>query len=329
MQSLIGDLRLDDEPRREAAIARLAVIGRRAVPHLLDLLGEPGPSSSRTSALRTLERIGDERALADILRSLDDADAGVVVAAISAARRLLGSARGTEAVDRLTSIAIDPDRPDRVRLAALDALADLPRKTIAPLWKALRGDRSAAIKRYVVAGPGRATADAPADLTTAAAGELPSDPAATKLLVAATAGQAPLATLHRLVQVLRDREAAEKDMAIRLEWMTVRAAVHQALAARDSRVALYDLRETLEAAQTALPVEFLAAIGALGDASCLEAIATAYAATTKGQQPDWWQRHLVQAFRTIVKRERVTPRHASLKRVQTRWPEAARTLIGR
>ena len=68
----------------------------------------------------------------------------------------------------------------------------------------------------------------------------------------------------------------------------MRGRVHVALAARGSRIALYDLRESLEAAAPAtsfsgpLPVDFLAALSTAGDASCLEAVTAAYARTGPG-----------------------------------------------
>ena len=135
---------------------------------------------------------------------------------------------------------------------------------------------------------------------------------------------------HRLVEVLHAREDTERLAKKRAEWTAVRAGIHQALAARGSRVALYDLRETIEGARTPLPVEFLAALSAIGDRSCLDAIAAAYAKGRQSHQgrSDWWQRHLAEAFRTIVKRERMTMKHAAIKRVRARWPDVDRILAG-
>ena len=42
-------------------------------------------------------------------------------------------------------------------------------------------------------------------------------------------------------------------------------------------MALYDLREALKATAAPLPVEFLTALSLVGDTSCLEAIAAAFA----------------------------------------------------
>jgi hypothetical protein len=97
-----------------------------------------------------------------------------------------------------------------------------------------------------------------------------------------------------------------------------RAAAHVTLAQRGSRLALYDLRESLEAARGGLPVEFLMAITLIGDATCLEAIAAAH---SKAKPKDaWWRRHLVEAFQAVVKREQITRRHAAMKKIEKRWP---------
>jgi hypothetical protein len=106
----------------------------------------------------------------------------------------------------------------------------------------------------------------------------------------------------------------------------VRGALHQALALRGSRVALYDLRESLTesaggAASTPLPVTFLAALHVLGDESCLEPIAAAFVRANPDDER--WRQQLASAFRTIVKRQKLTRRHAALKRITARWPAAA------
>ena len=146
-------------------------------------------------------------------------------------------------------------------------------------------------------------------------------------LIAAQAARAPLASLHRLVGVVRARESAERGDA-RTDWLVARAAIHLALAARRSTVALYDLRETLEAAKEPLPVGFLAALTGIGDASCLEPLAAAYA-RAKGPRHDWWRTHLASAFQDIVRREHLTRRHAAVKKVLARWPDAAAALLPR
>jgi hypothetical protein len=69
-------------------------------------------------------------------------------------------------------------------------------------------------------------------------------------------------------------------------------------------------------------VELLAALSLVGDASCLEAVAAAYAKSGAAgrAQTDWWRQHLTDGFHTIVKRERLTRRHAVMKKIMKRWP---------
>ena len=129
---------------------------------------------------------------------------------------------------------------------------------------------------------------------------------------------------------MREREAAETG-ARRTEWTRVRGRAHVALAERGSRIALYDLRESIEAARSPLPVEFLAALTTAGDTSCLEAIASAYVGATSpttpnGEQSDWWRDHLAEAFGVIVRREGLTRRHAQVKRIEKRWGAAIEQL---
>jgi len=102
------------------------------------------------------------------------------------------------------------------------------------------------------------------------------------------------------------------------------SGAHLALAKRGSRIALYDLREWLETARQPLPVESLAALSLIGDASCLEPIAKAYARS----RDEWWRQHLTDAFRTIIERERITKRKAVMKKIEKKWPEAFRRLAG-
>ena len=62
----------------------------------------------------------------------------------------------------------------------------------------------------------------------------------------------------------------------------------------------------------------LAALALVGDASCLEAIAGAYA---RAKAKDaWWRDQLARVFREIVARETLTRRHAVMKRIEKRWP---------
>ena len=76
------------------------------------------------------------------------------------------------------------------------------------------------------------------------------------------------------------------------------------------------MRESIAAATAPLPVEFLAALSMVGDASCLEAIAAAHDRATDA----WWRDHLADAFGAVVARERLTGRHAVMKKIAKRFP---------
>jgi hypothetical protein len=104
-----------------------------------------------------------------------------------------------------------------------------------------------------------------------------------------------------------------------MHWAAARGAAHLALAQRGSRLGLYDLRDSLAAAHGTLPLEFLNALSLVGDASCLEPIAVAYAKSSATDAV--WRRGLQQAFASIVERHRITRRHAVLKKIAQRWPE--------
>jgi hypothetical protein len=149
-------------------------------------------------------------------------------------------------------------------------------------------------------------------------GRLPDTAAPLHALVAERAGSAPLTVLRRLIEALRQREANSSDAP---EWMAVRGSLHQALAIRESRVALYDLRETVEGSPGPLPASFLAALHSLGDASCLEPLAAAWSRAPAGAGV--WRDQIEVAFRAIARRETPARRDASAKRIASRWPEAA------
>ena len=126
--------------------------------------------------------------------------------------------------------------------------------------------------------------------------------------------------LHRIVERIREREAAEP-AAARGEWTRARGRRTSRWPGASSRLGLYDLREALEGATAPLPVEFLAALSIVGDASCLEAIAAAHGRATRST---WWREHLADTFQAIVAREGLTRRHAVMKKIEKRWGRLAR-----
>jgi hypothetical protein len=316
VRRLIGDLEGADAVKRDAARARLAVIGTRAVRQLLEHLDGAAPDSA-LALIGALEAIPDARAVDPIVEALDHQDGRVRLAAIRSVRTLLTLPEGTRALDRLTAIALDATRTGAERAAAVGVLGSLPPRTVGPLLDRLKTDRSPEV-RGAVERIGLQSEDPVGELEDSADGWLARDPAAVLHLVAQAGDKAPLSTLHRLIEKTRSREADGR-RGLRRDWASVRAALHLALARRGSRVALYDLREAFEAARDPLPADALAAMTLIGDATCLEPLAVAYAAAHDLSDTEHWRRDLGAAFKAIVEREGLTRRHSALRRMRARF----------
>ena len=295
-ERLVEDLR-GPAGRRDAAVARLRIIGPRAVERIAALVASDAPSAARAAGLRALEGCEDDRALRAAAAARGEADAAVALAAIGVLRGRLTGESGTEILDLISSIALDAERSKNVRLAALDALSELPRHVVQPLLQqADMGDGS----------PGTAGFD---------------DPTAATEWIAAN-GAAPLSILHDLVLDLRERERREPSTRTRQRWALARGAVHAVLARRGSRVALYDIRETFDAAHEPLPLDFLAAATTLGDTATLEPLARAW--TAAAARETWWRDRLRDAAADIIRREKLSGRSAVVKRIRAKYPEFLR-----
>ena len=332
INALLTDLESANAVTRDTAMARLAVIGARAVDRLIALVDSSASGPARAAALQTLEAIADVRALDVSLRALADADVAVAAAAAGVARLFIKGVHGVDAVDRLTAVALDRARPDAVRLASLHGLRTLAPSTIAPVLQALAEDPREAVRadagdegarsRHVAIHPeavlDRAAHDGPGD-----------DPMALREAIVRAGRSVPLSLLLTIVERVRERERSDA-AARRPAWTAARAAAHVVLAQRGSRLALYDLRESLDSA-TPPPVAFAGALSLVGDASCLEAIASALARSAEAGRgrDDWWRQHLRDAFRAIAGRERITGRHAVMKKIVKKWPGAMEELGAR
>jgi len=330
IDALVAALSAANAITREAAVARLAVIGPRAIDRLVALATSTASPVARVAAFAALEAIADPRALDPALRGLDDADAAVAAAAVAVTGVFLRGARGATVVDRLTAMALDPARPEPLRVAALTALGGLSRAAMGPVLTALAGDPSAAIRAEAEAQRTDAAPNPLKTLTRAAEDGLPDDPAVLRGVIVRAGSTAPLPLLLRIVERVRERESAEPG-GRRPAWTTTRVAAHAALARRGSRLALYDMRELLEGATGPLPGEFLAALSQVGDASCLEAVASAHARSSGSgfSRSDWWRQHLAEAFRAIVVREGINRRHAVVKKIEKRWPGTWALVVSR
>jgi HEAT repeat protein len=319
----------------EAAIARLAIIGRPALRQVVQRLGETDPAQ-QPRLLRVLERIGDPTTLGVIRPLLTHPEPEVAVAAVDAMGALL-DARDTivaaAALDALTGTLLDPGRDDVVRVRALEAIGNVGDRSktyvedvLEPLRTQLRRDASAAVRAAVSspeANPVGAAATPGEQLDSAANGDLPTAPEVLRQAVAARGAEAPLTVLHKIIERVRIREAAAAAGDVDA-WRVVRATTHLALASRGSRLAVYDLRESVEALGSQTPMGMLSALQQVGDASVLEAVADAWS-----QSPDaWFRGQLVTIFRAIVAREKITKRNATIKKIAARLPEALGELWG-
>jgi len=288
---LTADLHSTDSVRRDSAVARLRIIGGRALSRLADVITSDSPASARALALNALEGVDEARAADVALAALADADPDIVVAALGVLRGWVANEERTRLLEAITAIAVDTTRTTPVRLAALGALADLPDDLVQPI---------------------RAQSPAPDS-----AGPPLGEPAALHEWIAVHGGTATLSTLHELVTRTRELEQAESSARQRGEWLRLRGLAHHALARRHSLVALYDVRETLAGAKTPLPQEFLSAAAAIGDASCLEPLARAWSASPKDLT---WRHQLATTAETIRRRAGLNGRSAIVKRLRANWP---------
>jgi hypothetical protein len=325
IRALVAALGSEDEVAREAAAARLAVLGTRAVPHLLAAYGQASGRTARLAILRAMEPVADSRTLAVSTAAIRDG-ADVALAAIAVLRSLTQSshaATADEALEALVSAAINPSIERRVRLAAIDAVAGISAGVRERLQAALMHDPDRSIRARMSAARADGI-DADAAWRDALDGRLPDDAAALREAFVARAGSAPLSEVQALVDRVRAREI-ECEGAAAEGWLILRGALHQALALRGSRIALYDLRETLETAAAGVPASFVSAAQAIGDASCLEALASAF---SRVQQDDRRRHAMAVAFRSIAAREKPARRKAVLERIRSKWPESGAQLTG-
>lgn len=332
VEVLLADLCGSDPVARGTAEARLAVIGVRAVPHLIVAFDRATSPAARVAVLKALEAMPDRRSAelgAEQLES-DTADPAVRAAAAGLLGAFLESPESARVLDALTAFAIDADRPDALRLLALDSIGRALPDVLGPVRARLADDPSSAVRAWALASAstGAPVIDPRQAVETAAAGD-PTDPRLLLELLPAGTADAPIPTLHRLIEVARSRETAAPATAEGRAWLAVRGAVHRALAARDSRVAVYDLREVIAGAVEPLPESFAEAAGMVGDAACLESIAEQVA--RRAPAPDAglreWHARLVAAGRAIAARERLTRRHAVMKKIGRLSPDVAATLI--
>ena len=374
-QALVARLSSPRAADREAAVARLRLLGPRAVPAMLAVLPGSGPEL-RLCVLELLEHTPDPRALAEVMALCRDRDAPVArralallprygePKAVTAAARILAGGppdlripavralcglhgRGVvEALEPLIDAILDEAEEERFRFEALASLQAVDPKTAATLRERLArgtGLGSGATTRtsfgtedeptsaralldrleHQTLGPDEAVRTVRA-LEALGAAALPGlhavlDRATDPRLVSALADVAgrlhsptSIPVLSRALKRLGDLPRHASDEG-RLE---AAARLHAALATLDSRIALFDLRERLQAAPLRSAVPLLAAAERIGDASLLPALARLYA-----EEPA--PRGVVaSAFAAIVAREKLRPRSAALRSLKAADREA-------
>ncbi len=278
IRTLIEALDADDEVHREAAIARLGIIGARAVERLTDAYAGTSNRRTRLAILRALEVIADHRAAPLARRALGDGG-DVAVAATGVLRALLSSRHSSAAagaLDTLIATTLDRHYDRRLRLAAFDALADMPEDVRTRVAAALEADPvaglgdvagviSSADGRGRARGSGVEGRDRRTACPTRQTSCARSSPPGAQPPPSMPCGRSSTRSGHRNATLPLTTPGEDGSRC--------EAPLHQALAFRGSRVALYDLRETLEDAATPLPTSFLTALHVLGDASCLEPLA--------------------------------------------------------
>ncbi len=193
------------------------------------------------------------------------------------------------ATDQLLDVVTNEQQEEATRLKAFDALESLPVKDLKALKQRLRSSKSSA-------------------LAARASGRLDPD---RELLETTLRERTPasILVLHRLLERFEDPES--------------RARVHTALAGLGSRIALYDLREMLEARPVLAAPALLDAAARIGDASFVPTLAALAA-----DAPQLWEACAV-AFASIAARERLRRSSRTSKGVRPEHRDALEGLWAR
>jgi hypothetical protein len=243
VQELIEQLSSASASSRESAVARLILLGERAIQPLLASLPQ-APARGRLAALAVLDSQPPPGWMAQVPSLLRDRSPEVAARAAG----LLGKALrlgAVEALDPLLEVLFDEGVHEATRLAALEGVRALPDAELQPILERLRRGSNPVLAR-------RASApEAPAR-----PGPLP-------------AGVEAIPLLHDAIRTLAQRAAQGQSAALAEE----RARLHLELAARGSRIALYDLREMLDARPPRAGGALLAAATQVGDASFVPTLA--------------------------------------------------------
>jgi eukaryotic-like serine/threonine-protein kinase len=321
-------------------LAALEVLERlretRALPEIVAL----AQSADTNVARRALEVLGAfpvPRAAMALARILESAPAPLRRAAVCSLVRYQAAGM-VEATDPLLDVLMDEREDDELRLFVLDSLAaldpPLDSRTLLPLLERLQGstdptvaDRAASLKSSAAGSrPGGIAPSVPLDARPDDAEALErelersSDPKSVGPLADALGRVGRPSSLPVLARALERLSRPDDDERVVIARAVAKGRVHLALAALDSRLALFDLREMLQARPVRALPSLLEAAARVGDASVVPAL-VALAAES---------RTLVDLcagpFASIVRRARLRPTSAALKAVRPAHREALREL---
>ena len=104
VEQLVASLGSSSPVERDSAVARLIVIGERAVERLLPVVADPQQKAAANAALAALEALADPRALDTVLAALSRDE--VALAAVQAAGAYLGGDHGARVLDAPTTVAL-------------------------------------------------------------------------------------------------------------------------------------------------------------------------------------------------------------------------------
>jgi len=314
---LLQDLLGGDVSASELAAARLVILGSRALRHLETLLRQNLEEQPLLRVLDVLERVTDARVAALAAPLLSDPRDPIACAAAGLVKKGLASherAVAATALQALLATASAASERPVVARAALAALSELPQAVLEPLRQAASAfdaaandtatrdpdDSQALLRRWLQSAPG----SEPVELI--------------RLAFEACSRTAPLSLIHAVVERARRMEQGGTDVEAEA-WRNLRGLAHQALGARGSRVALYDLRETVGKEPDRVTIGMLGALSALADRTDLDAIATAWASAG-----DPWQKsRFEEVGRRIVERDAVDTRHGAGRQFALRHADFA------
>jgi HEAT repeat protein len=313
---------------RVARLAGLEVLDRvedrAALARILELARDPDDDV----AVRALEAAGnrpDRRAVEPLAAVLGGTGAAGRRRAAARALASLQAAGLVEALDPLAAHLLDEGEEAGLRVAILEALLaqepPLAPPTLRPLLKPLASSSEpelSARARAAVAAPrgqtpsGRPTSDSRGQglddrlVDELVAPGLSAEAAARVTAALARRGPRAIPALQAALERLGPLRHGRTDP----DSLRARAAIHEALAALDSRVALYDLRETLLARPRAVLPALLRAAGRIGDASVVPALARLVAGDATLRDA------CAEALAAIVVREKLRKTSAALRAVR-------------